>query len=76
MLCDSIEAASRTLSDFAPASVDAFVEKMVAGKMNEGQMEEADLSIKDLVTVKNVLKQYLVQVHHERVEYPENKTNK
>jgi membrane-associated HD superfamily phosphohydrolase len=56
--------------------VDAFVEKMVAGKMNEGQMEEADLSIKDLVTVKNVLKQYLVQVHHERVEYPENKTNK
>ena len=76
MLCDSIEAASRTLTDFSAASVDAFVEKMVAGKMNEGQMEEADLSIKDLVTVKNVLKQYLVQVHHERVEYPENKTNK
>ena len=76
MLCDSIEAASRTLTDYSAASVDAFVEKMVAGKMNEGQMEEADLSIKDLVTVKNVLKQYLVQVHHERVEYPENKTNK
>ena len=76
MLCDSIEAASRTLTDYSVASVDAFVEKMVAGKMNEGQMEEADLSIKDLVTVKNVLKQYLVQVHHERVEYPENKTNK
>ena len=76
MLCDSIEAASRTLTDYSAASVDAFVEKMVAGKISEGQLEEADLSIKDLVTVKNVLKQYLVQVHHERVEYPENKTNK
>ena len=76
MLCDSIEAASRTLSDYSTGTVDAFVEKIVAGKMNEGQLEEADLSIKDLVTVKNVLKQYLVQVHHERVEYPENKTNK
>ena len=73
MLCDSVEAASRTLTEFTPEAYSAFVEKIVAGKMEEGQFDRADISISELGTVKETLKQYLAQIHHERVAYPQGK---
>ncbi len=75
MLCDSIEAASRTLKDFSPESISTFVENICNGKISQGQFEEADISMKELFTVKSVLKEYLRQAHHARVDYPkENET--
>ena len=76
MLCDSVEAASRTLKEFTPEAYSDFVERIVAGKMEEGQFEHADISISELGTVKDTLKQYLAQIHHERVVYPERKSRK
>ena len=76
MLCDSVEAASRTLKEFTPEAYSEFVERIVAGKMEEGQFEHADISISELGTVKDTLKQYLAQIHHERVVYPERKSKK
>ena len=73
MLCDSIEAASRTLKEYTPEAFDAFVERIVASKMKDGQFEDADISIKELGTVKDVIKSYLQQMYHERVEYPRRK---
>ncbi|MBQ6286464.1 MAG: HDIG domain-containing protein [Bacteroidales bacterium] len=73
MICDSVEAASRTLKDYSPETFSQFVEKIVAGKMNIGQFDEADISIKDLNAVKDVLKSYLAQIYHERVVYPNRK---
>ena len=70
MLCDSVEAASRTLTEYTPEAYSAFVERIVAGKMEEGQFENADISISELGTVKETIKQYLAQIHHERVAYP------
>lgn len=70
MVCDTLEAASRTLKDTSPAAFDAFVDKMVAGKAAEGQFDECDVTLKEIHTVKEVLKTYLVQIHHERVVYP------
>ena len=45
----------------------------MAGKMEEGQFDRADISISELGTVKDTLKQYLAQIHHERVAYPQGK---
>ena len=73
MLCDSVEAASRTLTEFTPEAYSAFVERIVSGKMEEGQFDQADISISELGTVKETLKQYLAQIHHERVVYPDKK---
>ena len=70
MVCDSVEAASRTLKDNSPETFSAFVESIVAGKMKAGQFDEADISIKQLNTVKQVLKNYLGQIYHERIVYP------
>lgn len=70
MLCDSIEAASRTLKSNSQETFSSFVDKFVAAKMSDGQFDEADISLKELNTVKDTIKTYLTQIYHERVVYP------
>ncbi len=70
MLCDSIEAASRTLTDYTPEAFSAFVEKIVQGKVDQGQFLNAEITIKELNEVKKAIKAYLAQMHHGRVVYP------
>ncbi len=70
MLCDTLEAASRSLKDYSAKSMSDLVEKIVKSKMADGQFEDADISIKELNIVKNVLKSYLQQVYHARIVYP------
>ena len=73
MLCDTLEAASRSLKDYSAGSISALVENIVKSKMADGQFEDVDISLKDLNTVKNVLKSYLQQVYHARIVYPKRK---
>lgn len=73
MICDSVEAASRTLKDFSPETCDMFVERMVAAKDKDGQFEDADITVREMNTVKDVLKTYLQQMYHARVAYPRQK---
>lgn len=75
MICDTLEAASRTLKDNSAGTFSVFVENIVASKMKIGQFDQADISIKDLNTVKETLKAYLSQIYHERVVYPQRKNN-
>ena len=75
MLCDSIEAASRTLTEYTPEAFSAFVERIVKGKMDEGQFAGAEISIKELGEVKEAIKAYLAQMHHGRVVYPSARKN-
>jgi putative nucleotidyltransferase with HDIG domain len=74
MLCDSIEAASRSLKDYSEESFSNLVDNIVSGKMKAGQLENSDISVKELGTVKDVLKKYLAQLYHERIEYPQQKS--
>ncbi len=76
MICDSIEAASRTLMDFTPASVDAFVEAMFRGKQSDGtekgdQFEDSEITMAEFKLIKKAIKEYLIQLHHARISYPD-----
>lgn len=70
MICDTIEAASRTLKDNSPETFDKFVENIVAGKINAGQLDNSEISFKEISRIKSVLKSYLGQIYHDRVVYP------
>ena len=70
MICDAVEAASRSLKDYSQASISALVEKIVAGKDAEGQLDNADISLKEINIVKAEIKSYLQQMYHSRVAYP------
>ena len=70
MVCDSIEAASRTLKEFTPEACDRFVEGIVASKEKAGQLEDADITLHDMNLMKSMLKTHLQQIYHSRVAYP------
>ncbi len=70
MLCDTIEAASRSLKDYSQESVSALVDKIIEGKVEECQLSCADISLRELNILKDVIKSYLMQMHHSRVAYP------
>ena len=71
MICDTVEAASRTLTDNSPQTFDKFVEGIVASKINAGQLDRSEISLKELSQMKQVLKIYLSQIYHDRVVYPD-----
>jgi len=76
MLSDPLEAASRTLKDRTPHGISELVDRIVQGKIDEGQFNEADISLKELHTVSENLKEYIRQVYHARVVYPSGKKRK
>ena len=73
MLCDTIEAASRSLKDYSQENVSALVDKIIEGKVEECQLSCADISLRELNILKDVIKSYLMQMHHSRVAYPKRK---
>lgn len=71
MMADSVEAASKSLKNPTFLVIDEFVDKIIAGQMAAGQFINANITFKEIETVKKVLKQKLTNIYHLRVEYPE-----
>lgn len=75
MLCDAVEAASRSMKEYSPENISSLVERIVGGKIADGQLTDADISLREIATVKETMKSYLQQMYHSRVSYPRRKTN-
>ena len=73
MICDSVEAASRSLKDYSPESISELVERLVNAKVADGQLSDADISLKQINIIKAEIKTYLQQMYHSRVAYPKRK---
>lgn len=71
MFADSVEAASRSLKEYTPESISAVVSKIVDGKIEQGQAAKADITMGEIDTVKHVFVDYLQQMYHVRIAYPE-----
>ncbi len=70
MFCDAVEAASRSLKDYSPESISALVDRIVDGKIEENQLGDSEMSLKEMAVVKDAMKTYLQQMYHSRVAYP------
>jgi len=71
MICDSVEAASRSLKEPTAQVLDDLVEKIVTKQLESGQFMNADITFKELQIIKKVLKKKLKNIYHLRIEYPE-----
>lgn len=71
MMADSVEAASKSLKNPTFLVVNEFVDKIINGQMQANQFLNANITFKEIETVKKVLKQKLTNIYHLRVEYPE-----
>jgi putative nucleotidyltransferase with HDIG domain len=71
MMADSVEAASRTLKSYTSESISELVEDIVGRQAEEDQFSEADITFADISTVKEIFKNRLSNIYHNRIEYPE-----
>ena len=71
MMCDAVEAASKSIKNPTAIAFDNLVEKIVNKQMEDGQFMNADITFKELQTIKKVLKKKLKNIYHLRIEYPE-----
>lgn len=73
MMADAVEAASRSLTDYSPESIDRLVENIINGQIADGMFKESPISFHDVEVIKKVFKQRLATIYHTRVRYPEMK---
>lgn len=71
MMADSVEAASKSLKNPTFLIIDEFVDKIIAGQMAANQFLNADITFKEIESIKKIFKQKLTNIYHLRVEYPE-----
>ena len=70
LLADGIEAASRAMPDPSPARLRGLVQKMINLAFTDGQLDECDLTLKDLNQIADAFHRILTGIYHHRPEYP------
>ena len=73
LLADGVEAASRSMSNPSPARLKGLVQKMINAAFTDGQLDECDLTLKDLNKIGDAFTRILTGIYHHRPEYPEDK---
>jgi len=70
MMADSVEAASRSMKEHTSDSISNLVENIINGQVAQDQFINANVTFKDLTSVKKIFKKKLGSIYHVRVEYP------
>ena len=71
MICDAVEAASRSLPEYNDESINKLVDKIVDTQVIEHYLDRAPITLKELGEAKNILKEKLKNIYHTRIAYPE-----
>ncbi len=71
LLADGVEAAVRSIPEKSPTKIQTMVQKIVNRSFAEEQLEECDLTLKDLRKITDSFVRVLVSVYHQRIAYPE-----
>lgn len=71
MMADSVEAASRSLKTPDAEKIENLVENIINSHIDQGQLKNADLTLKEVTIIKKMLKKKMMNIYHVRIEYPE-----
>lgn len=71
MMADAIEAASRSMKSITTQNIDELVETIIDQQQAGGQFNDADITFRDITTIKTVFKKKLINIYHARIEYPD-----
>jgi len=69
MLADSVEAASRALKEPDEKSINDLVDRIVKYKLDQNQLSDSNITLKDLETIKTIFKRMLMSIYHVRIDY-------
>jgi len=70
LLADVVEAACRSLTEPTPARIQGLVNRLINGIFSDGQLDECELTLKDIHQIAKHFNQILATIHHKRIEYP------
>ena len=73
MLADGVEASVRSLSSRDEAAIRAMVDRIIAERMDDGQFDECDLTLRNIETIREAFVEQLLGMYHQRVAYPQSK---
>lgn len=74
MLADSVEAAVRSISNPTKGKIDEMVNNIIKSRLNEGELDNCDLTLKDIDIIRNSFLKTLNGIYHKRIEYPIDKS--
>jgi membrane-associated HD superfamily phosphohydrolase len=72
MLADGVEASVRSLDDKDEASIRAMVDRIVDARLEDGQLDDAELTMKAIAQIKDAFVGQLLGMYHTRIKYPDN----
>lgn len=70
MMADSVEAASRSLADKTEETINKLVDNIIDTQIRDNQFDNANLTFRDITTIKKVFKKKLMNIYHVRIAYP------
>lgn len=76
MLADSTEAAVRSIKEPNKENIEAMIKNIIKGKLNDNQLDECDLTLRNLKEISEAFLSVMMGIFHERIEYPEIETAK
>ncbi|MHC4934754.1 MAG: HD family phosphohydrolase [Planctomycetota bacterium] len=71
MLADSVEASARVLSDPTPTRIRQHVRKIIHMRMSQGELDDCELTMRDLARIEDAFVRVLGAIHHGRIKYPD-----
>ncbi len=71
MIADAVESASRTLKDQSQEEIDKLINKIIQDRLNDNQLSESPLTLKDIKVIASTLSRVLRSVFHKRIKYQE-----
>ena len=71
MMCDAVEAASRSMNDKTEESINKLVDNILDGQLRDHQFDNTNITFHDITTAKKVLKKKLMNIYHVRIAYPD-----
>ena len=74
MLADSVEATTRAMTEMTPQKLELTIDSVIKKRFLEGQLDECALTLRDLANIKEAFIKMLTGVHHQRIQYPTQKT--
>jgi len=70
MLADSVEASTKSIEDPTPKKLEDKIDEIIKKRFMEGELDECELTLKDLTKIKKSFLKILIGIYHQRIKYP------
>ena len=71
MLADTVEASTKSIENPSAKILEENIDSVIKKRFMEGELDECDLTLKDLTKIKKSFLKILIGIHHQRIKYPE-----